>query len=88
VRPGPNNALTDVAGLRVGHARVPGALSGTTVVLAAAAGAVAGVDVRGAVEHRARRADPALEPAHRRRIFRALSDRICAPMSSVLAQAG
>jgi len=48
VRPGPNNALTDVAGLRVGHARVPGALSGTTVVLAAAAGAVAGVDVRGA----------------------------------------
>ena len=34
VRTGPNNALTDVAGLRVGHARVPDALSGTTVVLA------------------------------------------------------
>ena len=41
-------ALTDVAGLRVGHARVPGALSGTTVVLAPPEGAVAGVDVRGA----------------------------------------
>ena len=48
MRPGPNNALTDVAGLRVGHARVPGALSGTTVVLAPPEGAVAGVDVRGA----------------------------------------
>jgi len=30
---GPHNALTDVAGLRVGHARVEGGLSGTTVVL-------------------------------------------------------
>ncbi|MEO3976158.1 P1 family peptidase [Streptomyces sp. CAU 1734] len=41
--------LTDVAGLRVGHARVdgPGALSGTTVVLAPEGGAVAAVDVRG-----------------------------------------
>ena len=48
MRPGPNNALTDVAGLRVGHAQVPDALSGTTVVLAPAEGAVAGVDVRGA----------------------------------------
>jgi L-aminopeptidase/D-esterase-like protein len=48
VRPGPNNALTDVAGLRVGHAQVADALSGTTVVLAPAEGAVAGVDVRGA----------------------------------------
>jgi L-aminopeptidase/D-esterase-like protein len=48
VRSGPNNALTDVAGLRVGHADVPGALSGTTVVLPPADGAVAGVDVRGA----------------------------------------
>jgi L-aminopeptidase/D-esterase-like protein len=48
VRPGPNNALTDVLGLRVGHAQVPGALSGTTVVLMPADGAVAGVDVRGA----------------------------------------
>jgi L-aminopeptidase/D-esterase-like protein len=48
VRPGPNNALTDVSGLRVGHAQVPGALSGTTVVLTPADGAVAGVDVRGA----------------------------------------
>lgn len=37
-------------GLRVGHARLPGrhALTGTTVVLARADGAVGGVDVRGA----------------------------------------
>jgi len=46
--PGPHNALTDVLGLRVGHAQVEGGLSGTTVVLAPAEGAVAGVDVRGA----------------------------------------
>jgi L-aminopeptidase/D-esterase-like protein len=48
--PGPHNALTDVPGLRVGHAAVdgPGALSGTTVVLAPEGGAVAGADVRGA----------------------------------------
>ncbi|MGW1814039.1 P1 family peptidase [Streptomyces sp. NPDC002125] len=47
--PGPLDALTDVAGIRVGHARVPGegALSGTTVVLAPDGGAVAAVDVRG-----------------------------------------
>ncbi len=44
-----NDALTDVAGLRVGHARVTGdrALSGTTVVLAPPGGAIAAVDVRG-----------------------------------------
>lgn len=44
-----HDALTDVGGLRVGHARVPGAraLSGTTVVLAPEGGAVAAVDVRG-----------------------------------------
>ncbi|GGT61832.1 P1 family peptidase [Streptomyces purpureus] len=44
-----NDALTDVAGLRVGHARVagPGALSGTTVVLAPPGGVIAAVDVRG-----------------------------------------
>jgi L-aminopeptidase/D-esterase-like protein len=48
VRAGPRNALTDVTGLRVGHARVPGALSGVTVVLAPPEGAVCGVDVRGA----------------------------------------
>ncbi|MFF0753383.1 P1 family peptidase [Streptomyces sp. NPDC004267] len=44
-----HDALTDVAGLRVGHARVPGAgaLSGTTVVLAPEGGMVAAVDVRG-----------------------------------------
>lgn len=46
---GLDGGLTDVAGLRVGHARVPGerALSGTTVVLAPAGGAIAAVDVRG-----------------------------------------
>ncbi len=50
MRPGPHNALTDVPGLRVGHAALdgPGALSGTTVVLAPEGGAVAGADVRGA----------------------------------------
>ncbi|OKJ19322.1 hydrolase [Streptomyces sp. CB00316] len=43
------DALTDVAGVRVGHAQVggDGALSGTTVVLAPEGGAVAAVDVRG-----------------------------------------
>jgi L-aminopeptidase/D-esterase-like protein len=48
--PGPLNSLTDVPGLRVGHATVPGpgALSGTTVVLTPPGGAVGGVDVRGA----------------------------------------
>ncbi len=46
MRPGPHNAITDVPGLRVGHARV--GLSGTTVVLVPPGGAVGGVDVRGA----------------------------------------
>ncbi|MCM2413565.1 P1 family peptidase [Streptomyces sp. RKAG290] len=47
--PDPQDALTDVAGVRVGHARLTGegALSGTTVVLAPQGGAVAAVDVRG-----------------------------------------
>ena len=48
MRSGTDNALTDVAGLRVGHAAVPGALSGSTVVLTPPDGAVGGVDVRGA----------------------------------------
>ncbi len=49
MRPGPTNTLTDVRGVRVGHATrtEPGWLTGTTVVLAPEAGAVAGVDVRG-----------------------------------------
>ncbi|MGW1108707.1 P1 family peptidase [Streptomyces sp. NPDC002540] len=49
VAAGPLDALTDVAGLRVGHAQVAGAgaLSGTTVVLAPEGGAIAAVDVRG-----------------------------------------
>jgi L-aminopeptidase/D-esterase-like protein len=48
--PGPHNALTDVAGLRVGHATRTGdgALTGVTVVLAPDGGAVGGIDVRGA----------------------------------------
>jgi putative pantetheine hydrolase len=47
--PGPTNSLTDVAGLRVGHATRAGDgwLTGVTVVLAPEGGAVAGVDVRG-----------------------------------------
>ena len=49
MRPGPTNGLTDVTGVRVGHATRRGAgwLSGTTVALAPEGGAVAGVDVRG-----------------------------------------
>ncbi|KAB7835330.1 P1 family peptidase [Streptomyces mobaraensis] len=49
VRTGPLDALTDVPGLRVGHAELagPGALTGTTVVLTEPGGAVAAVDVRG-----------------------------------------
>lgn len=48
-RPGPRDALTDVSGLRVGHAQRigDGWLSGTTVVLAPEGGAIAAVDVRG-----------------------------------------
>ncbi|WP_461028464.1 P1 family peptidase, partial [Streptomyces sparsus] len=43
------DALTDVPGIRVGHAQRigDGSLTGTTVVLAPAGGAVAAVDVRG-----------------------------------------
>ncbi|MEU9122879.1 P1 family peptidase [Streptomyces sp. NPDC048506] len=46
---GPQDALTDVLGLRVGHAgrTGDGALTGTTVVLAPEGGAIAAVDVRG-----------------------------------------
>lgn len=46
---GPQDALTDVLGLRVGHAQRTGDgyLTGTTVVLAPEGGAVAAVDVRG-----------------------------------------
>src|SRR5690606_28158272 len=46
---GPTNTIVDVPGIRVGHAQRTndGWLSGTTVVLPPAEGAVAGVDVRG-----------------------------------------
>lgn len=46
---GPDNDLTDVAGLAVGHHQRTGEgwLTGTTVVLAPPEGAVGGVDVRG-----------------------------------------
>ncbi|MDF2091734.1 P1 family peptidase [Knoellia sp. 3-2P3] len=49
MRPGPTNTLTDVGGIRVGHATRTGDgwLTGTTVVLPGPEGAVAGVDVRG-----------------------------------------
>jgi len=49
MRPGPTNSLVDVSGLRVGHATRSGGgwLTGVTVVLTGADGAVAGVDVRG-----------------------------------------
>ncbi|MFJ5611205.1 P1 family peptidase [Streptomyces sp. NPDC093221] len=48
-RPGPGNGLTDVEGVRVGHAQRTGDgwLTGTTVVLAPEGGAVTAVDVRG-----------------------------------------
>jgi putative pantetheine hydrolase len=47
--PGARNALTDVAGLRVGHAQRSGDgwLTGVTVVLAPEGGVVTAVDVRG-----------------------------------------
>lgn len=47
--PGPTDSLTDVRGLRVGHASRAGdgRLTGTTVVLAPEGGAIAAVDVRG-----------------------------------------
>ncbi|MGW1997136.1 P1 family peptidase [Embleya sp. NPDC001921] len=46
---GPRNAITDVAGLRVGHAAYTdaGAMTGTTVLLGPVGGFVAAVDVRG-----------------------------------------
>lgn len=44
--PGPRNLITDVAGLRVGHAEAPEFGTGTTVILPDEM-AVAGVDVRG-----------------------------------------
>src|SRR5690606_27958452 len=47
LRPGPHNAITDVAGVKVGHFTHERFLTGTTVVLVEG-GAVAGVDVRGA----------------------------------------
>jgi len=48
MRPGALNALTDVAGLRVGHAELADGLSGTTVVVCPPGGVAAGIDVRGA----------------------------------------
>ncbi len=47
VRPGPRNALTDVAGLLVGNAEDRNVRTGTTVILCDSIRAVAAVDVRG-----------------------------------------
>ncbi|WP_420723195.1 P1 family peptidase [Hwanghaeella sp. LZ110] len=47
VRPGPGNALTDVAGLTVGNAHDVTCQTGTTVILCGENRAVAAVDVRG-----------------------------------------
>jgi L-aminopeptidase/D-esterase-like protein len=46
--PASEGAITDVAGIKVGHAQNEQARTGCTVVLCGARGAVAGVDVRGA----------------------------------------
>ncbi|MEM6496710.1 MAG: P1 family peptidase [Pseudomonadota bacterium] len=47
VRPGPKNALTDVAGLAVGNAQDPSIRSGVTVVHCVEGSAVTAVDIRG-----------------------------------------
>lgn len=46
-RPGPLNAITDIAGLRVGNAQDDTVVTGTTVVLPPPGGGAASVDVRG-----------------------------------------
>jgi len=46
-RTGPNNAITDVPGIKVGQYEDMDALTGTTVIRAEGDGAVGGVDVRG-----------------------------------------
>ena len=46
--PGSDGAITDVPGIRVGHAHDKRARTGCTVILCESEGAVAGVDVRGA----------------------------------------
>src|SRR4030067_1568771 len=56
-----NNAITDVPGLRVGHAQDDEALTGCTVVLCEA-GAVGGVDQRGGAP--GTRETDALHPLH------------------------
>lgn len=61
MHPGRTNTLTDVAGLRVGHATDLERLTGTTVVLCEA-GAVAGVDVRGSAP--GTRETALLDPVH------------------------
>jgi putative pantetheine hydrolase len=63
-RPGPRNAITDVPGIRVGHAeRIgDGYLTGTTVVLPPEGGALAAVDVAGGGP--ATRDTAALAPDH------------------------
>lgn len=57
---GPNNAITDVAGIRVGHHQNES--TGTTVIVPTDAGAVAGVAVRGCAP--ATRETAALDPSN------------------------
>lgn len=61
MHPGRTNTLTDVAGLRVGHATDLERLTGTTVIFCEA-GAVAGVDVRGSAP--GTRETALLDPVH------------------------
>lgn len=58
--PGPFNAITDVAGIRVGHHQNES--TGTTVILPPNDGAVAGVDIRGSAP--ASRESDALDPTN------------------------
>jgi len=62
MNPGPNNAITDVSGIKVGHAQNLEAATGCTVILCED-GAVAGVDQRGGAP--GTRETDILRPMHR-----------------------
>lgn len=61
VRPGPRNSITDVAGLRVGHAEDGKALTGVTVILPDAP-VIAAADIRGGAP--GTRETPAIDPVN------------------------